>query len=399
MRSAAGWRSVPFWSLYRRDKKAGFPEEELLSVYRDYGVIRKSDRSDNWNRAGEDMSAYQLVEPGDLVLNKMKTWQGSLGVSSLRGIVSPAYFVYKPQTDDDPRFLHYTLRSMHHVGHYASISKGIRPNQWDLQPEMLDSMRVFLPDLHTQREIANNLEKVDRMITKLEELSDALRQRTTDTSAVFGLAGGQPDHIEDAHSPLDGIPEHWGRTKFGYDFSESTERNGDDPPGPLLSISEYRSVELNARTDGQQASLDVSQYRVVRPDQLAANMMWLNHGGLGVSSLTGYISPDYKAFDISPRFYPRYVHHLLRSPRYVAYFGTVGTGVRPNAQRVTKTALDMIPVPMPPLKEQKQIGDRLDEVAASIDRMQNKVATLRGILIERRGALITNILSGEKEVA
>lgn len=399
MRSATAWRSVPFWSLYRRDKKTGFPNEELLSVYRDYGVIRKSDRSDNWNRAGEDMSAYQLVEHGDLVLNKMKTWQGSLGVSSLRGIVSPAYFVYKPQTDDDPRFLHYTLRSMHHVGYYASISKGIRPNQWDLQPEMLDSMRVFLPDLDTQREIANNLEKVDRMIAKLEELSEALRQRTTDTAAVFGLADDHMDHIEDAHSPLDGIPEHWGRTKFGYDFFESTERNGDDPPGPLLSISEYRGVELNTRTDGQQASFDVSQYRVVRPDQLAANMMWLNHGGLGVSSLTGYISPDYKSFNISPRFYPRYVHHLLRSPRYVDYFGTIGTGVRPNAQRVTKTALDMTPVPMPPMEEQKRIGDRLDEVAASIDVMQNKVAALRGLLVERRGALITNILFEKKEVA
>lgn len=399
MRSATGWRSVPFWSLYRRDKKTGFPNEELLSVYRDYGVIRKSDRSDNWNRAGEDMSAYQLVEPGDLVLNKMKTWQGSLGVSSLRGIVSPAYFVYKPQTDDDPRFLHYTLRSMHHVGYYASISKGIRPNQWDLQPEMLDSMRVFLPDLDTQREIASNLVKVDRMIAKLEELSDALRQRTTDTAAVFGLADDHTEHIEDAHSPLDGIPEHWGRTKFGYDFSESAERNGDDPPGPLLSISEYRGVELNTRTDGQQASQDVSQYRVVRPDQLAANMMWLNHGGLGVSSLTGYISPDYKAFNISPRFYPRYVHHLLRSPRYVDYFETIGTGVRPNAQRVTKTALDMTPVPLPPMEEQKRIGDRLDEVAASIDRMQNKVAALRELLVERRGALITNILIEKKEVA
>lgn len=393
MRSAVGWQSVPFWSLYRRDKKVGFPAEELLSVYRDYGVIRKSDRNDNWNRAGEDLAAYQLVEPGDLVLNKMKTWQGSLGVSSLRGIVSPAYFVYKPQTDDEPRFLHYTLRSMHHVGFYASISKGIRPNQWDLQPEMLDTMRVFLPDIDTQREIADSLEKVDSMIATLEELAEALRQRTTETAAVFGLSDDHSRHVEDAHSPLDGIPGHWGRTKFGYDFFESTERNGDDPPGPLLSISEYRGVEVNTRTDGQQPSSDVSHYRVVRPDQLAANMMWLNHGGLGVASMTGYISPDYKAFDISPQFYPRYVHHLFRSPRYVDYFGTIGTGVRPNAQRVTKTALDMTPVPMPPFDEQQRIGDHLDEVAANIDRMQEKVSALRKLLVERRGALITNILA------
>ncbi|KRF20163.1 hypothetical protein ASG90_19315 [Nocardioides sp. Soil797] len=231
------------------------------------------------------------------------------------------------------------------------------------------------------------------MIATLEELADALRQRTTDTAAVFGLSDDHSGHVEDAHSPLDGIPEHWGRTKFGYDFFESTERNGDDPPGPLLSISEYRGVEVNTRIDGQQASSDVSHYRVVRPNQLAANMMWLNHGGLGVASMTGYISPDYKAFAISPRFYPRYVHHLFRSPRYIDYFGTIGTGVRPNAQRVTKTALDMTPVPMPPIEEQRRIGDHLDEVAANIDRMQEKVSALRKLLVERRGALITNILA------
>ena len=43
---------------------------------------------------------------------------------------------------------------------------------------------------------------------------------------------------------------------------------------------------------------------------------------------------------------------LTNFPRYVDYFGTIGTGVRPNAQRVTKTALEMMPVPLPPMDEQ-----------------------------------------------
>ena len=38
------WRVVPFWSLYKKVKFTGFSEEELLSVYRDYGVIPKSSR-------------------------------------------------------------------------------------------------------------------------------------------------------------------------------------------------------------------------------------------------------------------------------------------------------------------------------------------------------------------
>lgn len=175
------WRNVPFHTLFHRlQKRTGFPDEELLSVYRDYGVIRKSDRDDNFNRPG-DLSDYQLVERGDLVLNKMKTWQGSLGISPHRGIVSPAYFVYKPVSQNDERFLHYALRCRDAIDYYASHSTGIRVNQWDLSPEWLDVMPVALPDLETQRRIADYLDKeiseMDAMIEDFDGLATNLRNR------------------------------------------------------------------------------------------------------------------------------------------------------------------------------------------------------------------------------
>jgi type I restriction enzyme S subunit len=63
----------------------------VLSVYREYGVIPKDSRDDNHNATSLDTGAYKVVEPGDLAVNKMKAWQGSLGVSEHHGIVSPAY--------------------------------------------------------------------------------------------------------------------------------------------------------------------------------------------------------------------------------------------------------------------------------------------------------------------
>lgn len=259
-------------------------------------------------------------------------------------------------------------------------------------------------DAETQRAIAGYLDRetseIDAIIGKLDDLTRVLRQRETEarTLSVFGLADNLIHDADQSRSVLAGVPGHWLHTKFGYDFFESTERNGENPPGPLLSISAYRGVELNTRTDGQLASLDVSKYRVVRRGQLAANMMWLNHGGLGVSSLTGYISPDYKSFWISKRFEPRYVHHLFRSSRYIDYFTAIATGVRPNAQRVTKTVLDATPVPLPPLVEQIRIADHLDEVISKIDPMLEKVSDLAAFLIERRAALITDVVTGRKEV-
>lgn len=63
-------------TLFRRVKRQGHEGEELLSVYRDHGVVPKSSRDDNFNKPSDDLSAYQLVE--DLAINKMKAWQGRL---------------------------------------------------------------------------------------------------------------------------------------------------------------------------------------------------------------------------------------------------------------------------------------------------------------------------------
>lgn len=331
----------------------------------------------------------KLVRAGDLVINSRSDRRGASGLAHQDGSVSVVYSVMTPKPDLlVAEYGHHLFRSTAFQDEYFRWGAGIVDDLWSTNFTRMSRIRVPLPPLEVQRSLAARLDEIAAMIAKLDELTDVLRARAVDTAALFRLSGDDTGRGEDAQSPLAGIPEHWGRTKFGYDFTESTERNGDNPPGPLLSISEYRGVEVNTRAEGQQASFDVSSYRVVRPGQLAANMMWLNHGGLGVSSITGYTSPDYKAFWISPRFHPRYVHHLFRSPRYVDYFGTIGTGVRPNAQRVTKIALDMMPVPLPPMDEQISIANHLDEATGNIDHMLAKVARLRDLLVERSSAFL-----------
>jgi type I restriction enzyme S subunit len=349
--------------------------------------------------------ARRLANTDDVLVSTVRTYLRAIApvkdAETVR-VYSTGFAVLRPRPGVvDPRYLAYTLTSSLVMDEIVATSVGV--SYPAIQGTALHRLRVPYHPIDTQRAIADYLDSevndIDAMIGKMDDLAGTLQRRATiiSTRSVFGLTG-ERRHVEDTHSPLSGIPEHWERTKFGYDFLESTERNGSNPPGPLLSISEYRGVELNTRTDGQQASLDASNYRVVRPGQLAANMMWLNHGGLGVSTFTGHISPDYKAFWISDRFEPRYVHHLFRSSRYIGYFGTIATGVRPNAQRVTKTALGMTPVPLPPLDEQRHIADHLDEATRKIDAMLGKVARLKELLIERRAALITDVVTGKKEI-
>ena len=188
----AHWQIKPLWSVFKPIKRTGFVNEQLLSVYRDYGVIPKSSRDDNRNRASDDLSPYQLVEPDNLVTNKMKTWQGSIAVSEHRGIVSPAYFVYEAIEPLFGRFIHHLMRSSPYITGYMSISKGIRVGQWDLDQEHFRVFPILFPSLIEQKAIVKTLDsetaRIDLVITKTQRSIDLLKERRAAfiTAAVTG---------------------------------------------------------------------------------------------------------------------------------------------------------------------------------------------------------------------
>ena len=155
------------------------PDEEVLSVYRDYGVIIKSSRDDNFNRTSENTDIYKLVCEGDLVINKMKTWQGSLGISKYRGIVSPAYYIFRIFSDNIHNlYLHFLLRSIIYLPVYMRISSGIRINQWDLDLDEFKNLEIITPQLSEQISIARYLDnkcaEIDSKIEKQESVIERL---------------------------------------------------------------------------------------------------------------------------------------------------------------------------------------------------------------------------------
>lgn len=153
-------------------------DQQILSVYREYGVIPKDSRDDNHNVTSEDTSKYKYVRPGYLVINKMKAWQGSMGVSAYEGVVSPAYFIYR-FTDKllVPQYLHYLFRSCY-KDEFRRISGGIREGQWDLSPEAFANTLILLPQVEEQIEIITYIDskvaEIDSIIAQKREQLDVL---------------------------------------------------------------------------------------------------------------------------------------------------------------------------------------------------------------------------------
>ena len=167
------WKESRLRAHFRQAKRQGFEDLEVLSVYREFGVIEKSSRTDNNNKTPEDLSKYQLVEPGDLVINKMKAWQGSLGVSRFRGIVSPDYVVMVPIREHHPEYMHHLLRAKPMPNVYEQISKGIRLAQWRLEPYKFLCLPLFLPEIEEQKEISI---AIDRALKRSRATQRAIRK-------------------------------------------------------------------------------------------------------------------------------------------------------------------------------------------------------------------------------
>jgi type I restriction enzyme S subunit len=129
------------------------PDFELLSVTREDGVIKRNyDKEINHNYIPDDLSSYKVVERGQFVINKMKAWQGSYGISEYRGIVSPAYFVFDVSYANK-KFFELALRSKTYINFFVQASDGIRIGQWDLSMQKLKGIPFLIPTKNEQSEI------------------------------------------------------------------------------------------------------------------------------------------------------------------------------------------------------------------------------------------------------
>ena len=192
------------------------------------------------------------------------------------------------------------------------------------------------------------------------------------------------------------VSSSWDISKFKANFNLSDDRVSDYPKiETLLSVSGYRGIETKNidSLDGQMPSEDVSDYRIVRIGQLVVNTMWLNYTGLGVSKYEGYVSPAYRAYTISEKMSPEFVHYLMRSLLYVQKYSSLLYGIRPNSLQVKPYDFEKIEILIPKKEEQIKIASFLDEKTTFIDQTIEKKQKLIELLREKRTAVINHAVT------
>lgn len=217
------WEAVSLGSILELKSDKNHPDYEVLSVYREYGVIKKDSRADNHNATSLDTSNYKAVEPGDLVVNKMKAWQGSMGVSPHKGIVSPAYITCRVNSEKiHPAYLHQLLRCDLYIGEYYRLSYGVRVGQWDMHYEDFKHITTTIPPIAEQTAIANFLDNktalIDKAIALKQKQIELLKERRQILIHRAVTRGLNPDaKLKDSGVEWIGeIPEGWEVKRLKY---------------------------------------------------------------------------------------------------------------------------------------------------------------------------------------
>lgn len=407
-----GWNVSKIGYHLKWFSKKNEPDKEVLSVYRELGVVKKNERDDNHNRTPLDLTQYKYVRPGDLVINKMKAWQGSVGVSDFEGIVSPAYFVYEFTSKMiNKKYLHHLLRGCY-KDEMMRLSDGIRVGQWDLSSYKFERMPIILPPLHEQQRIADFLDTkcdildrtIDAVSRQIEELEKYKKALITKTVTKGICKKGEPERaMKDSGVEWIGeVPEEWSVSKVKYNFSTFKKI-----PGKESEKYERLSLTMNGvkhrekwTAEGLQPK-DFMSYQLLRKGDLVFRLIDLQNPSksrrVALSHDTGLISPAYTILHAdNNKMLPEYAEMFFLMMSYLDVFNALGScGVRSS---INNAELMKISVLVPPLAEQQQIADYLDEKCKNINNRVQKRRQQLEWLKKYKKSLIFDYVTGKKRV-
>ncbi len=388
------WKLCPFGRVAPRVQVTGRPDLEPLSVFLDEGVVPRSSREDNHNQLGEDLGKYLIVQPGDIVFNKLRTWQGGLGVSRHEGIVSPAYFVCRPTSEYDPRYLHYLLRSQPYLQELTRISKWMPPSQFDIGWEQLRLLPVLAPHQVVQSAIADYLDRetarIDTLIAKKQRMMDLLdaRRAALIEEIIRGLVeryGAIPlkHAVRRVEVGIVITPAAWYSDEGILALRGLNVRPGELVLDDVVKISE-EGHRLN-----QKSELHTGDVVVVRTGQTGT-------AAIVPESLDGCNCIDLVIVRPSTIHLPKFLEFVLNSDWTQKHVEAYSVGTIQSHFNVG--AMKEVPVPAAPLTEQRAAANDLTLATAALDQLRQKLAMQVDLLVQRRQALITAAVTGELEI-
>lgn len=170
------WKKARLGELFDERNETKMPTLPLLSITADKGVIlqTESEKKDNSN---EDKSKYKRICPNDIGYNTMRMWQGRCALSSLEGIVSPAYTIIKPRNGVNPYYMEMLFKQPYMIYRFWTHSQGLVSDTLNCKFPSFCQVKVTIPCWAEQNTIAEILSVCDKEISLANKKLYTLQQQ------------------------------------------------------------------------------------------------------------------------------------------------------------------------------------------------------------------------------
>lgn len=401
------WKETYLSHAYSLSSDTGHTEEQLLSVFLDKGVVSYSSTDQKQvHKPSEDMSKYQLVNPGDFVINNQQAWRGSVGISRYKGIVSPACYIWRPREDNNPYYMNYLFRDHYIIDQFVLASKGVGSIQRQVYVPYMKRIILSIPPREEQNQIVRYLDwqvsKINKLIHGYQrqiKLMEERRQTVIDRAVTKGVRQGRQMHSIQANWMGD-IPADWKMIPSKRLFLESKERKHPDDK-PATASQKYGIIlqEDYMKSENKRiviATQGLDDWKHVEPDNFVISLRSFQ-GGIERSEIFGCVTWHYIVLLPQKYVVPRYFKWLLKSKSYIKALQGTSEFIR-DGQDLRYSNFVKVDLPLIPASEQEEIADYIEQETAKIDRAIPVLEKEIELLKEYRTRLISDVVTGQMDV-
>ena len=364
--------------------------------------IKEKDEDDTSGKVPENYDGYQIVRKHDLVMCLFDLDCSAVfsGLSYYDGMISPAYKILKIDNSvSDERYYAYWFNYVSSKRYYKQYSKSLR---YTLNADEFNRLFSPVPPLEEQQCIADFLdrecERIDKLKADIQAQIDSLEQykRSVITEAVtHGLNPDVPKK-DSGIAWVGNYPKHWGRKKGKY-VLKLLSRPVKQDDGVITC---FRDGEVTLRSNRREEGFTMADkeigYQGVNIGDLVVHGMDGFAGAIGISDSRGKASPVLNVLDTEQN--KKYIMYYLRSMAYNDVFTALSTGIRVRSCDLRWNKLAELLYPLPPIDEQVQIVECIDNQLARTNEVIANKKTQLETLDDYKKSLIYEYVTGKKEV-
>ena len=346
---------------------------EPYAVTNDRGFIPQNEAHDEFGyMQNVDRTAYNIVKPHSFAYNPARINVGSIGYYDGENdvIVSSLYEVFQTADYVDDRFLWHWLKSDNLPKWIGRLQEG--SVRLYFYYDKLCECNMMIPSVDEQKKIASFLDTLDNAITLHQRKCDDLKTlKKGMLQKMFPHEGELEPEIR-----FPGFTGAWEQRKVG-DFltiSRISGHTGVDAKKLTVKLWGKGIVEKTGIYSGSANT----QYYVRRAGQFMYGKLDFLHAAFGIvpESLDGYESTlDSPAFDMNGVDGSFLLNRVCKDDFYLKY-GTIANGSR-KAKRIHEDTFLAMPIDIPSLEEQRQIGSFFDNFDNLITLHQRKCDELK----------------------